>query len=190
VRRVGILAIQGDVAAHAKRLEQVGAEAVPVLHEADLAGLDVLILPGGESTTIAKGMDRQKLWEPIRAFAASGRPLFGTCAGAILLAKEVERQPVPTLGLLDVVAVRNAYGTQVDSFAAVVDDGAAPGLAGLRCLFIRAPQLRPRGPGVEVLARVDGRPVLVREGNLFAATFHPELTDDPRVHALVLGVGL
>jgi 5'-phosphate synthase pdxT subunit len=189
-RRVGILAIQGDVAAHAKRLEQVGAEAVPVLHEADLAGLDALILPGGESTTIAKGMERQKLWGPIRAFAASGRPVFGTCAGAILLAKQVERQPVPTLGLLDVVAVRNAYGTQVDSFAALVDEGAAPGLAGLRCIFIRAPQLRPSGPGVVVLARVDGRPVLVREGNLFAATFHPELTDDPRVHALVLGVGL
>jgi len=185
--RVGILAIQGDVAAHAKMLARLGAEAVPVRHEAELAGLDALILPGGESTTISKGMDRQKLWEPIRAFAASGRPVFGTCAGAILLAKSVERSPVPTLGLLDVVAVRNAYGTQVDSFAAQVDDDAAPGLAGLRCVFIRAPQLRPTRPAVEVLARVDGRPVLVREGNVFAATFHPELTDDPRVHALVLG---
>ena len=187
MRRVGILAIQGDVAAHARMLARLGAEAVPVLHEADLAGLDALILPGGESTTISKGMDRQKLWEPIRAFAASGRPVFGTCAGAILLAKSVERSPVPTLGLLDVVAVRNAYGTQVDSFAAAVDEGAAPGLAGLRCVFIRAPQLKPASPAVEVLACVDGRPVLVREGHLFAATFHPELTDDPRVHQLVLG---
>jgi 5'-phosphate synthase pdxT subunit len=184
--RVGILAIQGDVEAHARALARLGAEAVPVLHEADLAGLAAVILPGGESTTIAKGMDRQKLWEPLRAFAASGRPLFGTCAGAILLAKSVERSPVPTLGLLDVVAVRNAYGTQVDSFAAPVDAGAAPGLEGLRCVFIRAPQLRPTSPAVEVLARVDGRPVLVRERNLLAATFHPELTDDPRVHALVL----
>lgn len=184
--RVGILAIQGDVEAHARALARLGAEAAPVLHEADLAGLAALILPGGESTTIAKGIERQKLWEPIRRFAASGRPVFGTCAGAILLAKQVERAPVPTLGLLDVVAVRNAYGTQVDSFATEVDAGAAPGFAGLRCVFIRAPQLRPTSPAVEVLARVDGRPVLVREGNLLAATFHPELTDDPRVHALIL----
>ena len=184
--RVGILAIQGDIEAHARALARLGAEAVPVLREADLAGLAAVILPGGESTTIAKGIERQKLWEPLREFAASGRPLFGTCAGAILLAKQVERSPVPTLGLLDVVAVRNAYGTQVDSFATEVDGGAAPGLAGLRCVFIRAPQLRPTSGDVEVLARVDGRPVLVREGNLYAATFHPELTDDPRVHALVL----
>jgi len=184
--RVGILAIQGDVEAHARVLARLGAEAVAVLHEADLEGLAALILPGGESTTIAKGIERQKLWEPLRAFAASGRPVFGTCAGAILLAKQVERSPVPTLGLLDVVAVRNAYGTQVDSFATEVDADATPGLGGLRCVFIRAPQLRPTSPAVEVLARVDGRPVLVREGNLFAATFHPELTDDPRVHALVL----
>jgi 5'-phosphate synthase pdxT subunit len=184
--RVGILAIQGDVEAHARALARLGVEAVPVLHEADLEGLDALILPGGESTTIAKGIERQKLWDPLRAFARSGRTVFGTCAGAILLAKQVERSPVPTLGLLDVVAVRNAYGTQVDSFATEVDADATSGLAGLRCVFIRAPQLRPTSPSVEVLARVDGRPVLVREGNLLAATFHPELTDDPRVHALVL----
>jgi 5'-phosphate synthase pdxT subunit len=185
--KVGILAIQGDIDAHARTLARLGAEAVPVLRAADLAGLAALILPGGESTTIAKGIERQELWEPLREFAASGRPVFGTCAGAILLAKQVERSPVPTLGLLDVVAVRNAYGTQVDSFAAEVDPGAAHGLAGLRCVFIRAPQLRPSSPAVEVLARVDGHPVLVREANLFAATFHPELGDDPRVHALVLG---
>jgi pyridoxal 5'-phosphate synthase pdxT subunit len=186
--KVGILALQGDVEAHARALARLGAEAVPVLHEADLEGLAALILPGGESTTIAKGIERQKLGEPIRRFAASGRPVFGTCAGAILLAKEVERSPVPTLGLLDAVAVRNAYGTQVDSFATQADAGAAPGLEGLRCVFIRAPQLRPTSPAVEVLARVDGRPVLVRQGNVYAATFHPELTDDPRVHARVLGL--
>jgi 5'-phosphate synthase pdxT subunit len=186
--KVGLLALQGDVDAHARMLARLGAEAVPVLHEADLEGLAALILPGGESTTIAKGIERQKLWEPIRRFAASGRPVFGTCAGAILLAKQVERSPVPTLGLLDAVAVRNAYGTQVDSFATQADAGAAPGLDGLRCVFIRAPQLRPTSPAVEVLARVEGRPVLVRQGNVFAATFHPELTDDPRVHALVLGL--
>jgi 5'-phosphate synthase pdxT subunit len=186
--KVGILAIQGDVEAHARALARLGAEAVPVLRAADLEPLAALILPGGESTTISKGLTRLALWDPIRRFAASGQPVFGTCAGAILLAKQVENAPVPTLGLLDVVAVRNAYGTQVDSFAAQVDAGAAAGLEGLRCVFIRAPQLRPTSPAVEVLARVDGRPVLVREGNLLAATFHPELTDDSRVHALVLQV--
>ena len=184
--RVGILAIQGDVDAHARALAKLGAEALPVLREADLVGLAALILPGGESTTIAKGIERQKLWEPLREFAASGRPVFGTCAGAILLARQVERSPVPTLGLLDVVAVRNAYGTQVDSFAAEVDPDAAPGLAGLRCVFIRAPQLRPSSPAVEVLARVDGWPVAVRQRNVWATTFHPELTDDLRVHRALL----
>ena len=185
-RRVGILAIQGDVEAHARALARLDAEAVPVLREKDLAGLDALVLPGGESTTIAKGIERLGLWAPLRSFGSSGRPLLGTCAGAILLARAVENRPVPTLGLLDVVAVRNAYGTQVDSFAARVDPGAAEGLEGLRCVFIRAPRLREPGPGVEVLARVDGEPVLVRAGTLLAATFHPELTDAPRVHALLL----
>lgn len=112
--------------------------------------------------------------------------MLGTCAGAIVLARRVECRPVPTLGVLDVVAVRNAYGTQVDSFAAPVDPGAAEGLDGLRCVFIRAPQLREPGPGVQVLARVEGRPVLVRQGAVLAATFHPELTEDGRVHALLL----
>jgi 5'-phosphate synthase pdxT subunit len=188
-----VLAIQGDVAAHSRILNSIGVESVPVLREAQLPELDALILPGGESTTISKGMDRLKLWDPIRAFAQSGRPLLGTCAGAILLAQAVERAPVPTLGLLDAVAVRNAYGTQVDSFATEVDAGAAAGLDGLRCVFIRAPQLESLGPAVEVLARVEGRPVLVRQQNLLAATFHPELTPDPRTHSLLLhlsGVGV
>jgi len=184
--RVGILAIQGDVDAHRRTLARLGVEAARVRGEKDLDGVAALILPGGESTTLSKGLARVGLYEPIRAFAAAGRPILGTCAGAVLLAREVENHPVPSLGLLDVVAARNAYGTQVDSFAAEVDPGAAHGLAGLRCVFIRAPQLRPSSPAVEVLARVDGHPVLVREGNLFAATFHPELSDDPRVHALVL----
>jgi 5'-phosphate synthase pdxT subunit len=191
MRRVGVLAIQGDVAAHARILMAIGAEPVPVLREEQLPGLDALILPGGESTTISKGMDRLKLWDPIRSFARSGRPLLGTCAGAILMAREVERAPVPTLGLLDAVAVRNAYGTQVDSFATEVDADAVPGLDALRCVFIRAPQLTSLGPAVEVLARVEGRPVLVRQDNLLAATFHPELTADPRLHTLLLsGVGV
>jgi len=189
--RVGILAIQGDVAAHAAALDRAGARAVPVLRGKDLADLAALILPGGESTTISKGMDRLGLWEPLREFAESGRPLLGTCAGAILLAREARSQEsrhevVPTLGVLDAVAVRNAYGTQVDSFSAVVDDGAQPGLQGLRCVFIRAPQLEDLGPEVEVLARVEGRPVLVRQANRWAATFHPELTADARLHRLLV----
>ncbi len=114
--------------------------------------------------------------------------MLGTCAGAILLAKRVENRPVETLGVLDVTAQRNAYGTQVDSFAAPVDAGAAPGLEGLRCVFIRAPRLAEPGPRVEVLARVDGHPVLVREGRVLAATFHPELGTDDRVHGLLLSL--
>ncbi len=181
--KVGVLAVQGDVAAHARALARAGAAAVPVRREKDLDGLDALVLPGGESTTISMGMERLGLYEPIAAFAGAGRPVLGTCAGAILLAREAESHPVRTLGLLDVVAVRNAYGTQVDSFAAELDGGP---LAGMRCVFIRAPQLRRPGADVEVLARVEGWPVCVRQGRVLATTFHPELTDDPRVHQLLL----
>jgi 5'-phosphate synthase pdxT subunit len=184
--RVGVLAIQGDYEAHARALARAGADAELVLWPKQLAGLDALVLPGGESTTIAKGLARLALYEPLRERIRGGLPVLGTCAGAILLAARVENRPVETLGVLDITAVRNAYGTQVDSFAGPVDAGAALGLDGLRCVFIRAPQLKDPGPRVEVLASVDGQPVLVREGNLLAATFHPELTPDPRVHALLL----
>ena len=187
VVRIGILAIQGDVEAHAKAVARVGAEAIAVRRAKDLDGLDALILPGGESTTISKGLERLALYEPIEALVRAGRPVLGTCAGAVLLAREVENHPVRSLGLLDVVATRNAYGTQVDSFAAHAEAGP---WAGMRCVFIRAPRLRRPGSGVEVLARVDGWPVCVRQGNVWATTFHPELTDDPRVHqALVDAVG-
>lgn len=184
--RVGVLAIQGDCEAHARALARAGAEAEPVLWPKQLAALDALVLPGGESTTIAKGLARLALYEPLRERVRAGLPVLGTCAGAILLAERVENRPVETLGVLDVTAVRNAYGTQVDSFAAPVDAGALPALAGLRCVFIRAPRLTQLGPGVAVLARVDGEPVLVRQGNVFAATFHPELTEDARVHRLLI----
>jgi 5'-phosphate synthase pdxT subunit len=192
--KVGVLAIQGDFEAHATALARAGAEPRLVREPKELDGLDALVLPGGESTTISKGMERLGLYEPLRAFADSGHPVLGTCAGAILLARAVENHPVRSLGLVDVVAVRNAYGTQVDSFIAPADAGAAAGLEGLRCVFIRAPRLRAAEPsgssqpgvGVEVLARVDGEPVLVRQGDRFAATFHPELGDDPRVHALLV----
>ena len=181
--RVGILAIQGDVGAHAKALARLGARAVEVRRPNALDDVDALILPGGESTTISKGLERLDLYEPLEKFAASGRPLLGTCAGAVLLAREVENHPVRSLGLLDVVAVRNAYGTQVDSFAASAENGP---WKGLRCVFIRAPRLRRPGADVEVLARVDGWPVAVRQRNVWATTFHPELTDDARVHRALL----
>ncbi|MGH0028397.1 MAG: pyridoxal 5'-phosphate synthase glutaminase subunit PdxT, partial [Myxococcota bacterium] len=175
--KVGVLAIQGDVAAHARALARVGARAVEVRRDKDLDGLDALILPGGESTTISKGLARLALYEPLEAFARSGKPVLGTCAGAVLLAREVENHPVRSLGLIDVIACRNAYGTQVDSFAATADSQAFPDL---RCVFIRAPRLRRPGPDVTVLARVDGWPVWVRQGRVMATTFHPELTEDPR----------
>ena len=182
--RVGIIAIQGDIEAHAAALEECGAEPVRVLHAHQLGDLHALIVPGGESTTIAKGLARLGLAEPLHGFAESGRPLLGTCAGAILLSRASRNHPVPTLGLIDAVALRNAYGTQVDSFAAVCDPGGA--FDALRCIFIRAPRLAELGPAVETLVRVDGDPVLLRDGNVLAATFHPELTEDRRVHELLL----
>ena len=185
IERVGILAIQGDVQAHRRMLEGLGVEVSEVLSESDLDAVDALVIPGGESTTIAKGIARLGLREALQKRIAHGMPVLGTCAGAILLAREVENHPVPVLGAMDVTAVRNAYGTQVDSFAAQAEDAVA-GLEDLRCVFIRAPQLRRPGSEVEVLARVDGWPVAVRQGNILATTFHPELTDDPRIHRLLL----
>lgn len=180
--RIGVLAVQGDFAAHTQAIEDLGLLGVCIRHAKDLDDISALIIPGGESTTIAKGLDRLGLYGPIEAFAQSGRPILGTCAGAVLLAREVENHPVRSLGLLDVVAVRNAYGTQVDSFAAIAEGA----LEGLRCVFIRAPRLRDIGPSVEVLATVDGWPVCVRQGNVLATTFHPELTPDRRVQRLLL----
>ncbi|MDJ0788929.1 MAG: pyridoxal 5'-phosphate synthase glutaminase subunit PdxT [Myxococcota bacterium] len=190
---VGILAIQGDFEAHGRALERLGARTRRVLRDSEIAELDALVLPGGESTTISKGIERLSLWEPLREFAASGRPLLGTCAGAILLSRRAEspgteHDPVPTLGVLDAVAARNAYGTQVDSFKSRVDPGAAAGLEGFECTFIRAPVLTELGPEVEVLARVEGRPVLVRQQNVWASCFHPELGLDGRVQRLWLGL--
>ncbi len=183
-RRVGILAVQGDVEAHAQMLARLGVEAVRVRREKDLDDLCALILPGGESTTIAKGLERLRLYEPLETFAGSGRPILGTCAGAVLLSREVENHPVRSLGLIDVVAVRNAYGSQVDSFATPIE-GELEGLSGV---FIRAPRLRRPGPDVAVRARVDGWPVFVQQGVALATTFHPELTEDLRVHEALLAL--
>jgi 5'-phosphate synthase pdxT subunit len=185
---VGVLAIQGDVEKHLAAIERCGARGRRVRSPKDLAGLWALVLPGGESTTISKGLDRHGLVEPIRAFAEAGGALLGTCAGAILLSREARNHPVPTLGLLDVAALRNAYGTQVDSFVAPADGEARSAWGGMECVFIRAPRLVDLGPSVEVLARVDGEPVLVRQGRRLACTFHPELTDDLRVHAALLAL--
>ena len=185
--RIGILAIQGDVRAHARAVERAGANAVEVRRAKALDDIDALILPGGESTTIAKGLERLALYPPLEAFARAGHPVLGTCAGAILLAREVENHPVRSLGLVDIVATRNAYGTQVDSFAAPAEDGPWKGMS---CVFIRAPRLHRPGADVEVLARLDGWPVAVRQGDVWATTFHPELTDDLRVHrALIEAAG-
>jgi 5'-phosphate synthase pdxT subunit len=183
---VGVLALQGDYEAHARACERAGlGRAREVRTVADLGAVDALVLPGGESTTISKGLARTGLDVALKRRLAQGLPVLGTCAGAILLARRVENHPVATLGVLDATAVRNAYGTQVDSFAQALDDGAAPGLEGLRAVFIRAPRLEGLGSEVEVLGRLDGAPVLVRQGRVIAATFHPELGEDPRVHALL-----
>jgi 5'-phosphate synthase pdxT subunit len=183
-RRVGILAIQGNVDAHARSIARLGVEPRRVRREKDLDGLDALVFPGGESTTIAKGLERLGLYEALEAFGRAGKPVLGTCAGAILVAREVENHPVRSLGLIDVTAVRNAYGTQVDSFSTVAESA----LEDLECVFIRAPRLRCPGPDVEVLARVDGWPVFLRQGTALATTFHPELTDDLRVHRMLLSL--
>ena len=161
-----------------------------MLRGADLAGLAAVVLPGGESTAIAVGMQRLDLYAPLRRFAAGGHPVLGTCAGAILMARRVENHAVPTLALLDLVARRNAYGSQVDSFSASADPGAAPGFADMRYTFIRAPRLVQLGPRVEVLARVGGEPVLVRQGPWIAATFHPELSARSAVHRLLVDLAL
>ena len=178
----GVLALQGDFAAHAKLLGALGEPATLVRRTADLRGLRGLVLPGGESTALLRLMAAEPWFEALRAFHQGGGSLFGTCAGAILLARRIEGSQQPSLGVLDVSVERNAYGRQVESFETELD---APELGGtLRGVFIRAPRITGVGPGVEVLARRDGEPVLVRQGRVLAATFHPEITGDTRVHRL------
>jgi pyridoxal 5'-phosphate synthase pdxT subunit len=177
--RVGVLAIQGDYAAHAEALVEVGATPMEVRKREELSELDGLILPGGESTTILKFLERGHLFDELRQFCST-MPVFGTCAGAILLAREVRNPPQRSLGLLDVVVERNAYGRQIDS-SILFSDSKLPG-GKLEMVFIRAPRFAEIGPDVEVLARREGDPTLIRQGKLMAATFHPELTPDRRVH--------
>lgn len=184
--KVGVLALQGDVREHARALEASGATAVPVKHADALGSVDALILPGGESTTIGKLLDRFGLLGPLTNRARAGMPVYGTCAGAILMAAEViGREGAPhRIGVLDVTVERNAYGRQVESFEA---DLSVRGFdEPSRAVFIRAPVIERVGDSVEVLAELDGKPVLVRQDHLLASTFHPEMTSDTRVHELFL----
>ena len=183
--RIGVLAIQGDYAAHAQALADAGADPVEIRKPEELATVDGLVLPGGESTTMLKFLERFHLFDPLQEFCAS-KPAFGTCAGAILLAREVRNPAQRSLGLLDAVVERNAYGRQIDS-TIVTAPSSLPGEP-LEMVFIRAPRIASFGPGVEPLAWRDGSPALVRQGSLMAATFHPELSHDRRVHRLFVDI--
>ena len=168
---VGVLALQGGFEAHAKALRELGAEVREVRVPADLHDLDALVIPGGESTTITLGVERESLTEPLLEFVRSGKPVLGTCAGMIMLDRD-------HLGVLDIGVRRNAFGRQLASFESELDFDGAP----LHAVFIRAPWVEDVGDGVEVLAEVDGHPVAVRQGNILAVAFHPELTDERKVH--------
>ena len=185
---VGVLALQGDFEEHAAALHALGVPATQVRTAAQLAQVQALIMPGGESTSMAKLMDAYDLREPLRGFARSGKPVWGTCAGLILLADRlVEPLPEP-LGLMDMLVQRNGFGRQVDSFETDLDIPALDG-GPFHAVFIRAPLVRETGPVVEVLATLeDGTPVAVRQRNLLATAFHPELTPDHRLHAHFLGM--
>lgn len=184
---VGVLALQGDVREHARLLEALGARVEEVRRPADLDTVDALVLPGGESTTMSLLIESAGLFDPLAERIAGGTPVLGTCAGMILLARELldGRPDQRCFAAIDVVVRRNAFGRQVDSFET---DLPVPALAGgpLHAVFIRAPQVVGVGPGVEVLASVGGRPVLCRQGRVTVAAFHPELAGDPRLHQLLL----
>ena len=177
--RIGVLALQGDFEAHSRVLAELGAEARPVRTAADLEGIDGLVIPGGESTTIALGVEREGLAEPLRGLVESGTPVLGTCAGMIMLDRD-------HLGLLDVSVRRNAFGRQLQSFESDLELRGLGANGVVRAIFIRAPWVEDAGEGVEVLAEVEGHPVAVREGNVLAVAFHPELSGDGRLHAWLL----
>jgi len=181
MRRIGVLAVQGDFEAHERALTKLDCEPIEVKSPPQIASLDGLIIPGGESTTISKGLRAYGMEKPVRDFVRSGRPVLGTCAGLIILDRN-------DLGLMDIEARRNAFGRQVKSFEA---DLSVAGLEGgpLRAVFIRAPWIESWGPGVEPLAEIDDHLVVARQRNLLVAAFHPELTDDLRFHAFFLTLG-
>jgi 5'-phosphate synthase pdxT subunit len=178
MKTVGVLALQGDFEAHRRAIERAGARAVEVRSADQLAQCDGLIIPGGESTTMLKLLDIEKLTGPVRKFGES-KPIYGTCAGAILLAREVTHPAQASLDLMDIAVERNGYGRQIDSRIAKVpvNDGGE-----FEAVFIRAPIIRKVGAGARVLASYEGAPVWVEQGRHMVTTFHPELTDDPRIH--------
>jgi 5'-phosphate synthase pdxT subunit len=183
--RIGVLAVQGAFAEHIAMLQQLGFDAVPVRLPKDLEGLSGLILPGGESTTMRKLIDRWKLREPILELAEKGAPIFGTCAGMILLSKEISDGDEPVLPLLDIAVKRNAFGRQLDSFEAELPVPVL-GDTPVHAIFIRAPIVERVGPDVDVLAELeDGRVVAIRRGNVIATAFHPELAGETRFHSLI-----
>jgi 5'-phosphate synthase pdxT subunit len=184
---IGVLALQGDVVEHRAALERAGAQTLEVRTPADLARVDALVIPGGESTTVIRLLERFGLTEPLRARVLAGMPLWGTCMGLIVAAHDVADLPQPTLGLLDVTVRRNAFGRQVDS-AEVALAIPALGPEPFPAIFIRAPWIERTGPAVETLAERDGHVVMVRQGNVLGTSFHPELTGDDRVHAYFLAL--
>lgn len=178
--KIGVLALQGAVAEHVRMIEQTGAEGVAIKKAEQLTDMDGIIIPGGESTTIGKLMRTYRFLAPLRQFAAEGKPIFGTCAGLIILAKHIVGQEEVHLGLMDIEVARNAFGRQRESFET---DLAFAGIAdGIKAVFIRAPLITRAGADVEVLARHEGEIVAARQGHLLAASFHPELTEDIRLH--------
>ncbi|MFM7322766.1 MAG: pyridoxal 5'-phosphate synthase glutaminase subunit PdxT [Armatimonadota bacterium] len=183
---IGVLALQGDFEAHANAVVAAGGRVAEVRTPEDLAACDALVLPGGESTTIGKLLVRYALMEPVRGAISAGLPVLATCAGMILLSKRIVSGEAaggqPLIGALDIGVDRNAFGRQIDSFEVDLDLTAFDGKGTLRALFIRAPVVRDVGPEIEVLARYDGRAVLVRHGEIVAAAFHPELTGETRLH--------
>ena len=183
--RIGVLAIQGDYAAHALALTEAGGEPEEIRKPEELAGIDALILPGGESTTMLKFLEKRHFFEALREFG-SRKPVFGTCAGTILLAREVRNPAQRSLGLLDAVVERNAYGRQIDSSIETAPTSLPGGP--LEMVFIRAPRIVETGPNVEILAQREGHPTLVLQGMTMAATFHPELSPDRRVHRIFVRI--
>ena len=180
-RKIGILALQGDFARHQMMLRLLNVETVLVKRIEDLSSCAGLIIPGGESTTLTKLIDACNLYEPIREFGKN-YPLMGTCAGAIMVSSVVDDPRVKPLGLIDISICRNAYGRQIDSFTTHVDMTFLHESARFTTLFIRAPKIRSVGSQVQILMELHGSPIMVQENNVLALTFHPELTDDPRIH--------
>lgn len=185
-RPIGVLALQGDFALHSRALERLGVPAIEVRKPGELGEVAGLIMPGGESTTLLKLMDAWDFFPALEKFHAAGSPIFGTCAGLILLARDVQNPAQRSLGFIDITAERNAYGRQKESFETEVMGDLGQGARPIKAVLIRAPRIRRMGPGVTPLIEHRGECLMAREGSVLVASFHPELTDDPAVHAYFL----